>query len=281
MSLWWKMLCADFVLSHLEWSLPCVANTVGCWQAAQVWDIGRGVRLLERSCMICYIGDIVSHGSGCSMWLWRMTALLINAQWRHFEGSVSMMSLLCTCGRHTCYGIYKMWIEIVYIWLKMNLWWKYCSWSLEKRVCHLHDYVQSTENTNESTIIRLTVVSNCEFNIINHWQCFLQKLGLTALSASVSAEVQVPGWGDAPLGAQSSTSGSREKCWNASHEWQEPSCHGGYTWLHTTHTYLPCQGKAHALSLSLSHTQTLLYTNDQCRTVLQQHNTVNCQPCLE
>lgn len=109
MSLWWKMLCADFVLSHLEWSLPCVATTVGCWQAAQVWDIGRGVRLLGRSCMIC-IRATVSHGSGCSMWLWRTTALLINAQWWHFEASVAMMSLACTCGRHTCYGIYKTWI---------------------------------------------------------------------------------------------------------------------------------------------------------------------------
>lgn len=53
MRLWWKMLCADFVSSRLEWNLPCVANTVGCWQAAHVWDIGRGVRLLGRSCMIC------------------------------------------------------------------------------------------------------------------------------------------------------------------------------------------------------------------------------------
>lgn len=70
-------------------------------------------------------------------------------------------------------------------------------------------------------------------------------VGLRKLSVCVSAEVQVPGWGNAPLGAQSSTSGSREKCRDASYEWQEPCRHGGHTWLHTTHTYLSCQGMMH------------------------------------
>lgn len=63
------------------------------------------------------------------------------------------------------------------------------------------------------------------------------------LCVCVPAEVQVPGWGDAPLGAQSSTSGSGEKCRDASHERQEPRCHGGHPWLHTPHTHLPCQGR--------------------------------------
>lgn len=66
----------------------------------------------------------------------------------------------------------------------------------------------------------------------------------------VCAEVQVPGWGNAPLGAQSSTSGSREKCRDASHERQEPRGHGGHPWLHATHTHLSCQGGTH------SHTHT-------------------------
>lgn len=77
------------------------------------------------------------------------------------------------------------------------------------------------------------------------------QLGLRTLSVCVSAEVQVPGWGNAPLGAQSSPSGSREKCRDASYEWQEPCRHGGHTWLHTTHTYLSCQG--------MTHTRMLLY----------------------
>lgn len=85
MCLWWKMLCADFVSSRLEWGLPCVANTVGCWQAAQVWDIGRGVRLWRRSCMIFYCRVTMSHGSGCcSMWLWR-TFALPGAQWQYSQ----------------------------------------------------------------------------------------------------------------------------------------------------------------------------------------------------
>lgn len=96
-----KLLRADFVSSRLKWTLPCVAKTVGCWQAAQVWDIGRGVRLLGRSRMIGYFRAAMSHGSSCSMWLWRTLALL-NAQWKHFEASVCP---ICACGRHTCYVI--------------------------------------------------------------------------------------------------------------------------------------------------------------------------------
>ena len=105
MCLWWKTLCADFVSSHLEWNLACVANTVGCWQAAQVWAIGRGARLLGRSCMIRYCGAAMSHGSGCSMWLWR-TIALPSAQWQYYEAL--MMPSLCTCRRHTWYAIYKI-----------------------------------------------------------------------------------------------------------------------------------------------------------------------------
>lgn len=105
MCLWWKTLCADFVSSRLEWNLACVANTVGCWQAAQVWAIGRGARLLGRSCMIRYCRATMSHRSGCSMWLWR-TISLFNAQWQYYEAL--MMPSLCTCRRHTCYVIYKI-----------------------------------------------------------------------------------------------------------------------------------------------------------------------------
>lgn len=72
-----KMLCAYFVSSRLGWSLPCVANTVGCWQAAHEWDIGRGVTLRARSGMICDCGAAMSHGSACSMWLGRTTAVLV------------------------------------------------------------------------------------------------------------------------------------------------------------------------------------------------------------
>ncbi len=92
MRLWWKMLCADFLSSRLEWNLPCVANTVGCWRAAQVWDIGRGVRLLGRSCMICYSRATMSHGSGCSMWLWR-TIALPKAQWQYLEASYDVLTV--------------------------------------------------------------------------------------------------------------------------------------------------------------------------------------------
>ncbi len=89
----------------------------------------------------------------------------------------------------------------------------------------------------------------------------------------VSAEVQVPGWGDAPLGAQSSTSGSREKCRDASHEWQEPCCHGGHTRLHTTHTYLSCQGRTH------THTHTHIYVHCWLirNTSTTAHSTLCCQ----
>lgn len=80
------------------------------------------------------------------------------------------------------------------------------------------------------------------------------QLGLRAFCVCVSAEVQVPGWGNAPLGAQPSTSGSREKCRDASHEWQEPCRHGGHTWLHTTHAYLSCQG------MTRTHTHTCFFT---------------------
>lgn len=60
-----------FVSSRLEWSLPCVAQTVGCWRFAQVWDPGRGVRLLRRISMIRSITTRINHISRCSMWLWR------------------------------------------------------------------------------------------------------------------------------------------------------------------------------------------------------------------
>lgn len=76
MCLWCKTLCPDLVSSRLGWNLPCVANTVGCWQVAQVWAIGR---LLGRSSMSCYCGATVSHGSACSMWLWRTNL------WMHYS----------------------------------------------------------------------------------------------------------------------------------------------------------------------------------------------------
>uniref|UniRef100_A0A669F884 Discs large MAGUK scaffold protein 4 n=1 Tax=Oreochromis niloticus TaxID=8128 RepID=A0A669F884_ORENI len=63
--------------------------------------IGRGVRLLGRSRMIGYFRAAMSHGSSCSMWLWRTLASL-NAQWKHFAASVSSLpgetnTLACIC----------------------------------------------------------------------------------------------------------------------------------------------------------------------------------------
>ena len=86
---------------------------------------------------------------------------------------------------------------------------------------------------------------------------------LVCFCVCVCVEVQVPGWGDAPLGAQSSTSGSRKKCRDASYERQEPCCHGGHTWLHATHTYLSCQGRTdtHTHTLSDVHCWSIANTN--------------------
>lgn len=94
------------------------------------------------------------------------------------------------------------------------------------------------------TEIRLTVTEMGDFK--HHQPLQVHSANhLLFVCVCVCAEVQVPGWGNAPLGAQSSTSGSREKCRDASYEWQEPRSHGGHTWLHATHTHLSCQGGTH------------------------------------
>lgn len=94
MCLWWKTQSAGFVSSRLEWNLPCVANTVGCWHAAQVWDNGREGRLRGRSYMICcFCGTAMSHGLCLSMWLWRMNTLL-DAQWQYWSLLWSLLALV-------------------------------------------------------------------------------------------------------------------------------------------------------------------------------------------
>lgn len=135
-------------------------------------------------------------------------------------------------------------LDDLHSWLKMNLGWKYYCALGDRNSSFTLLCIKGDETLAGTTV--QTVDSACEVDVVIFYfikyTCALNRL-------SVSAEVQVPGWGDAPLGAQPSTSGSREKCRDASYEWQKPRCHGGNTRLHTSHTYLSCQGRQHTHAL--------------------------------
>lgn len=160
------------------------------------------------------------------MWLWR-TITLLNAQWQHFE------ALFLICPHFALVGVtHVMWFARYAYRLSAFGRGFICS------VCSVNS------SSRDEPSMRGWRCTEIVINLLHNDHSLYSNIYLCVLCV-VCVEVQVPGWGDAPLGAQSSTSGSREKCRDASYEWQEPCSHGGHTWLHATHTYLSCQGRTH------------------------------------